>query len=457
MNVILFGAGKNYQLNKERFRFMNIVAIIDNDRNKSGMMLDGIVIAPPEQIKHTQFDYVIIVCSAYEQIRKQLIDLGVSQEKIIDKNHRGIFEKIVSYTSYEVQDGNKDEDKQEIIILTHGLDYSGAPLMLYNAISCLKKENKRVRVFSLFDGPLRFELLRMGVSVIVFRDNILYLQEVKRYITNNAILFVNTMVFYPYIREIDELNIHTIWWIHEEEGFYAERGIDTQLNMQLSNVKVYGVGERVIRAFKCHFPNQRIAELLYGIHQNQPQKKMGCKFIYAQIGTADDCKGLDIFCEAVKKANGLQKEQCEYWIIGEISQERRNEYTQIDGVKVFGSMEHNELMKLYQDIDVLVCPSRNDSMPVVVTEAMMNKKVCIVSDHTGQSQFIVNYKNGLVFESENVDALRQHLEWTFLNQDKLKDIGEEAYQVYEKRFRMNIFENNLSNIMKEIDSGPKGN
>ena len=60
---------------------------------------------------------------------------------------------------------------------------------------------------------------------------------------------------------------------------------------------------------------------------------------------------------------------------------------------------------LYDQIEVLLCPSRTDPMPLVVFDAMMHGCPVILSDTVGQKTYIENGKNGFVFETENEKEL----------------------------------------------------
>lgn len=70
----------------------DIVVFCDNDSNKWNQNLDGIRIVSPEDIFQYQWDEVIIVSfSAMDAIQKQLIDMGLAQNKIN-----------ISYVNYKV-------------------------------------------------------------------------------------------------------------------------------------------------------------------------------------------------------------------------------------------------------------------------------------------------------------------------------------------------------------------
>ena len=49
----------------------------------------------------------------------------------------------------------------------------------------------------------------------------------------------------------------------------------------------------------------------------------------------------------------------------------------------------------------LISPSRDDPMPVVMTEGLMLQKICLCSTNCGTADYIEDGKNGFVFQSEN--------------------------------------------------------
>jgi lipopolysaccharide cholinephosphotransferase len=81
---LLFGAstgGQNFLKNQTEY---DVKAIIDNDLNKQGKYLNGLLVISPEQINQYSYDYIIVTSIYFESITEQLVKhLGVSQDKII--------------------------------------------------------------------------------------------------------------------------------------------------------------------------------------------------------------------------------------------------------------------------------------------------------------------------------------------------------------------------------------
>ena len=186
----------------------------------------------------------------------------------------------------------------------------------------------------------------------------------------------------------------------------------------------------------------------YKIQGNE--KKSRAKIVFAIVGCVSERKGHDVFISAIKKNWSAWNDRAEFWMIGSISERQKGEMRDLNEVRVFGSIDHEELLKLYSEIDVVVCPSRNDPMPVVLAEGMMNRKVCIASDMTGTAEKIEQYKNGLICRAGDVDSLSDQMEWVLCNTEKLETMGEAAYKVYLKEFSYEQFEKNMLKIMDQI-------
>ena len=86
MRLLIFGTGLFYLNRKKYFKEKEIVAFLDNDHLKQGNIMDGIEILPPNSITNLDYDYICVMTRAayVEQIRKQLLDLDIPSEKVID-------------------------------------------------------------------------------------------------------------------------------------------------------------------------------------------------------------------------------------------------------------------------------------------------------------------------------------------------------------------------------------
>lgn len=82
--MIAFGAGNYYEMNKEEIeKKYNIVALCDNDKEKTGGMLHGKPIVAVENILDYEDAEIVITTPIYQyEIINQLIGMGIKTNKI---------------------------------------------------------------------------------------------------------------------------------------------------------------------------------------------------------------------------------------------------------------------------------------------------------------------------------------------------------------------------------------
>ena len=94
-------------------------------------------------------------------------------------------------------------------------------------------------------------------------------------------------------------------------------------------------------------------------------------------------------------------------------------------------------------MDVVIAPSREDATPATIVEGLMYHKICICSSGTGVSRYLQDGKNGFVFDNENVEDLKDKLEYIVRNYEGLNQLREWGRTVYEEVYSYDMFEKNV--------------
>lgn len=198
-----------------------------------------------------------------------------------------------------------------------------------------------------------------------------------------------------------------------------------------------------------------IENMLYCISDSLAgQKSKGNGFRVGIIGLIYPRKAQDIFVEAVKKIPAQKKANVSFEIVGKYLEPviALDEVLESNPeIKYIGEMSQRELGNYFAGLDLLVCPSRDDPMPVVVTQAMQYGIPCIVSDQVGQSEYIIDGKNGFIFPSENVEELKEKLIYCIDNRTLLHGIGAESRKIYESYFSENTMKDSLRKLVNKIE------
>ncbi len=89
------------------------------------------------------------------------------------------------------------------------------------------------------------------------------------------------------------------------------------------------------------------------------------------------------------------------------------------------------LVSFYQRSDLLLFPSVVDTAGLIQVEGAGCKTPTLTIENVAQSELMTNYENGLIAKNELNDYAK-YIEFAYFNREKLKQIGERAYETLYK-------------------------
>ena len=453
MKVVLFGAGKMYQRIKNNIKNdINIIMFIDNDSLKWGNTIDGIPIICPQKVVSYTFDFIFLLSSYQEDMKKQLEEIGVLKEQIIglDQMERiCVSEPMRCFGKLSVK-----ENTEKILVYSHALNSTGAQNVLYFAIQMLQRNGYQLAVISKKDGCLRNKILNLNVPVMIVENPHTDNKEFIKIIDWADKVIVNTIWLYYAVEELLFWGKKVIWWIHETIGYDLLNNNLIRHMIRSDLLSVYAVSPLVKRRMiQIIGKDLNIGELAYGLPIYKDVRKgiiHQKKKIFTIIGGIGKIKGQDIFIKAVENLQTDYRKKAEFWIVGagSLQEEEFKHASKYFCIKIVGEIENHKMSELYSQIDAVVCCSREEAMSVAVTEGCMNEKLVIVSDAAGNADYIEDGKNGLLFSCGDSLKLAQLMQWVIDHGEKAKEIGRAGKEIYEKHFTMKRFENNLLRVIQ---------
>jgi glycosyltransferase involved in cell wall biosynthesis len=455
VKIIIFGTGNYYRLSKKYINNNDIFCFIDNDINKENAYLDGKIIKRPEDVNFDECDYVLILIMRYKKILEQLLEIGVKREKIklytdLDDLYR--IDPIIYSEGYKYDFKGWMEEKQEkkVMLICHELTRNGVSVVLMHVAMMLKKMGYRVLMSALLEGELQEELKENNIDYIS-QINMLYGgQRFADLVKDMEFVIVGTIGIADVARRIARTDIPIVWWIHESN----DKDFNDFPIVMRDNVHYYAGGKRVVKCFKKHYSHVQIDKLLYYLPDDSHDKIMERDvFRIGIIGLIYPRKAQDIFVKAIEKIPAEKKKDVSFEIVGKyiepiIDMDKVLKHN--PQIKYIEEMSQQDLKDYFTKLDLLVCPSRDDPMPVVVTQAMQNGIPCIVSDQVGQEEYIADGINGFVFMSENIDELAEKIEYCLDNRDELYDVGKKSRKIYYDYFSEYAMQQNLQRIIDSI-------
>ncbi len=460
--IIVFGAGRFYQCRKkEIYPNVQIVAFADNNPALQGEYIDGIPVVSPSHIGRFSYDKVLLMSKNEnaDDMKRQLVGMGIDEKKIYyweqfhDEMNCGVL-KFYCGASWSAEGG------KSILIISTDLNYNGGTMVVVYAAKVLQSRGYRI-ILAAPDGTQRFidETVEEGVNVIICPSlNNIHKEELF-WIQQFDFVLVNVFQMIQCACEISKLR-PVLWWIHERKELFEEtldRHMEYACPERMSEANIYAVSSISQKHFNHYFPG-RIKEILsFGIPDENESDFIICSkknMVFAIIGVVIPIKAQDIFVQAVSLLSDNDKKNAEFWLIGTIWENEyadgiRNLVEKEPSIKILGELTRYEIHKKYEEIDVVVCPSWEETMSIAVMEGMMYGKVCVASEGVGMSAYIKEGVNGLTCKTGNPEELSAKIKWIIDHRDGVYEMGQQARKTYEEYFTMDKFGDKLEKAIQD--------
>ncbi len=459
MKILVFGTGEYYERFKKWIAKEEVVALLDNSLAKQHTIVDGVEVLSPQEGITRDYDVVIIMSFYIKAMKKQLLDMGVADDKIF---HFYDLRKLISLEKYRqniqyygiTERTLKDGAKTTIGLLSTDLALGGTAIALFHMAKVLKRQGYSIIFASMMDGPLREHLEEQEIPVIIDPNLQLATMRETEWLAYFRLIFCNAINYYIFLSERD-LRIPVIWWLHDSAFFYD--GVDKAVLRKIpqENLMTYSVGPVPEKAIHAMAPKMPVGQLLYGVEDvrnpDHIKEHSHEKVCFVTIGAIEERKGQDILLQALRLLKPAIRGQAFFYLIGQntslLAEQIRKEAKEIPEMILTGPVGRKEIDVMLRDADAMICPSREDPMPTVAAEAMSYGVPCIISNVTGTAEYITEEKNGLLFESEHAEMLAQKIRWCIENRHCLREMGKEARKIYEAKFSMGKFEKEINEIV----------
>src|SRR5205823_13793284 len=108
-------------------------------------------------------------------------------------------------------------------------------------------------------------------------------------------------------------------------------------------------------------------------------------------------------------------------------------------VELIDALEHSGALRLLNETDVLVLPSRDETMPIAILEAMGLGKAVISTDVGGVSEWLHAGMIGLLVERENPEELCDGLARCARDPEMVDELKAAGARTFERHFTVDRF------------------
>lgn len=299
-----------------------------------------------------------------------------------------------------------------VLFFSHETTLSGAPIALFH-LACWLQENGRAPVIAAPEaGPISELLLGRGLEVVL---NETFLTEpahakLAEICGEFDVVVANTIASWPAVRAARAAGARAIWYLHE-----------TLVAIDLIG-KISEIRPTLDQAHLLITPTQQTARVYEGITRTpvevvpygipQPRavavEREGSdgRTKFVALGSYEPRKGQDLLVNAIQLLTPENRKAASFTIAGRVLDEKFfarviKSASPFDNIVLGAALNHGESLRLLAEADVLVCASRDETMPISIIEAMSLGKTVISADVGGISEWLRDGLNGLLVPPEH--------------------------------------------------------
>jgi glycosyltransferase involved in cell wall biosynthesis len=352
------------------------------------------------------------------------------------------------------------------VMVTHNLNFEGAPqIQMDLAVSLRRKGTIQPVIVSPQDGPLRkiYENEGIPVEIIgpvfgpaIHSDYPAWLTGLASNFEkfNPDIIHANTILNFWAVGAANELNVPSIWNIHESEQPFSqlnELGPEAARNARRclhypyqvvfaaqSTKDLFSHLERHHNFHLMHtvLNTERLKKRCDHIDREEARKSLGLsndEIFLIIIGTVCERKGQIDLVKAVSDMPAEFLKQCRFAIVGDRDSRYSKRMHRLANKLPEVRRRRLQIVQATADIgiyylaaDIFVCSSRLESFPMVIQEAMFFQLPIITTPVFGISEQVRDGVSALFYTPRDIENLIRHIEKLVNDNDLRKNLGQKA-------------------------------
>jgi len=356
-----------------------------------------------------------------------------------------------------MNDNKIEKQHKKILIISHQLSRTGAPIVLLDMIRVLWNHGYDLEVVAMLDGELRGELEEMKIPVKLQERFMDQPDEFFHYAGQFHLVVANTLVTFEAVHLLKYLNVPVFWWLHEGRQYfeYFQTALPDFQKLP-PNIHVFSVGHYVQQVVKELYGVQ--TEILhFGVKDEASGSSCikGDKVRFLTAGTYSSVKAQDVLAEAVRQLPETYLQKAEFYFCGneQIFDETiflsvKKLCEEYENVTRLHQLSRQETLEWMEKCDCFIVPSRIDPIPTVAVEMMMKGNLCLCTEVCGVAHYIEDGVNGFTVPTENIEKMKEKIIYIIENRDSLEPIRMAGRKIYEEHFSFEVFEPRILELVE---------
>jgi len=356
-----------------------------------------------------------------------------------------------------IQD-NGATDRPRVLFVSHETTLSGAPIQLVHLAGWLQERGWDILIATPDHGPISEMLAARGVPTVVEPTLLTDLDHtwLRERCQEFDVVVANTIASWPAIRAAHLEAKPALWYLHETlvavrliraipEMASALTMADLLVTPTQQTARIYqGLTEAPIEIVPYGIPRPTNIS-------SEPAVQMR----FLTLGSFEPRKGQDILAEAIGKLDAATRARCRFKMAGRVLDEQF--YFELQGavagfpeVELIDALDHSDALRLLNETDVLVLPSRDETMPIAILEAMGLGKAVVSTEVGGVSEWLRDSMNSLVVEKENPAALAESLASCANNPAMVEQLKTAGARTFDRHFTLDRFSARFAELLLRL-------
>ncbi len=343
----------------------------------------------------------------------------------------------------------RDKKRTRILIFSHETTWSGAPIQLFYLTTWLKEKGWEVAVVvpkthTPQSGPISTELTARAIPVFPILDFTAPpdLEQIRALCSEFDLILANTLVMWSAVCAAHAADRPVIWYIHETQVLWRLLDLNPEIKSALTLADLLLFPTAHTAELYRSLTSQPIEVLAYGVPRVAvtPVRRADGRIHFLLLGSYEHRKGQDLFLAAIKQLPATLQKRTLFEMIGRKLDEGFFEalVEQLDQANVLlrEALEHDNALAVLAGADVLVCASRDETMPIAILEAMSLGKAIVTTNVGGTTEWLRDEDNALIVPADESAALARALQRCADEPELRQSLGRNAQRTFAAEFSL---------------------
>ena len=351
-----------------------------------------------------------------------------------------------SPTKYRMTAVNRcgvDKTRGDILLVTHDLSMSGAPIAFCRLAAHLWNVGYFVTLVSPESGPRLEYCVQRGIPVVIDPLILRIPASLTSLLKNFDLILPNTILGAQVVQAAKSMQKPCLWLVHESQYGLQRANEDPSVAAAFGLADAVGFPSDKTRQLYQRFRRDNVHFTIYCGGPPEPEahrpkiERDRSKLMVVHLGSIEPRKGQDLLLKSIAALPSEIAEGCEFYLLGRVLDhkffaELQRAAQGWNQVRFLGVKSHEESLAYIEAADIVVCPSRDETGPTFVVEGMAYGKA-IISAAVGHVPEIMEHEvSGLIVPVEDPDAMARELARLWKDRALVEKLGRNARVRYQR-------------------------